>query len=86
MDTLTSEQAETFLSLWERVIEYCGAMWRHDMEVERSALWSDLPPYEQTRNRAKHLLTTLGRELDKHDDDGRDLARALADFGRSIAP
>lgn len=82
--TLTPEQTETFLSLWERVIERCGEMWRGDMEQARASLWGDLPAAEQTRDRAASLLKQLSRDLDKNDDDDRELVRQVTNFRQAL--
>ena len=84
---LTPEQAETFLSLWERVIEQCDERLREDMERERGTLWVRLLPGEKTRTRARALLSSLSRSVSTDDEEGLgdELLLQMAEFRRALA-
>lgn len=69
-DRLSAEQLETFVALWERVIEHCAERYRPTMEAERRLLWEDQIAVERTRLRARRLLSDLRRCVDPEDGEG----------------
>ena len=79
-EPLSPSQTETFLALWERVIEQCAPQYRERLEAERQSIWLGLPAEQRTKGRARSLLSSLSRNVTTGDEEGRghDLMLELA--------
>ncbi len=84
--TLRPWQPESFLSLWERVIEQCHPNSRTKMEAEREQNWLGLPEGERTKALARATLSSLSRSVNTDDEEGRgdDLKMDMANLFQEL--
>jgi hypothetical protein len=80
--TLTAEQAESFLALWERSIGLSDPNRRAAMEAERERIWTG---NNRTIATARSVLANITRHADTTTDDGADLAMKATALRASLA-